>query len=144
MNSMSLAILASFIDATLDFISGLMIYFTWRMKHCRDKYSYPVGQSRMEPLGVIGMACLMTSATIVTLQESITTLVGGEENLNFSGLTPTVILFSSPSLTTRMYLFLFILVLSTKHSIRLCAPQGYRCGNIRSHYKVVFVPVLPW
>ncbi|KAJ8904165.1 hypothetical protein NDN08_000692 [Rhodosorus marinus] len=105
-NSMSLALMATLTDATLDFVSGLLVLLTWKLKSSRDKYSYPVGQSRLEPLGVIGMACLMTSATLVTLQESITTLVGGQERARFSGLSPLVVGLLFLALLTKLCLYL--------------------------------------
>jgi len=107
LSSMSLALLATLTDAVLDFVSGMMIFITWKLKHSRDKYAYPVGQSRMEPLGVIGMACLMTSATLITLQESVITLAGGKDNARFSGLTPSVILVVGFALFTKLGLYLF-------------------------------------
>uniref|UniRef100_A0A7S0BQB0 Cation efflux protein cytoplasmic domain-containing protein n=1 Tax=Rhodosorus marinus TaxID=101924 RepID=A0A7S0BQB0_9RHOD len=105
-NSMSLALLATLTDATLDFVSGLLVLLTWKLKNSRDKYSYPVGQSRLEPLGVIGMACLMTSATLITLQESTTTLIGGQDSAKFSGLSPLVVGLLILALLTKLCLYL--------------------------------------
>uniref|UniRef100_A0A7S2ZKD3 Cation efflux protein cytoplasmic domain-containing protein n=1 Tax=Rhodosorus marinus TaxID=101924 RepID=A0A7S2ZKD3_9RHOD len=105
-SSMSLALMATLTDASLDFVSGLLVLLTWKLKSSRDKYSYPVGQSRLEPLGVIGMACLMTSATLITLQESITTLIGGQERAKFTGLSPLVVGLLFLALFTKLCLYL--------------------------------------
>lgn len=83
--SWSLSLLAVFVDAVLDMVSGLVITFTWYMKKKRDTHRYPVGRSRLEPLGVIGMACLMTAATLITLEQSLSGLFSHETG--FSGLT---------------------------------------------------------
>eukprot|EP00168_Porphyra_purpurea_P007507 TRINITY_DN1945_c0_g1_i9.p1 TRINITY_DN1945_c0_g1~~TRINITY_DN1945_c0_g1_i9.p1 ORF type:complete len:176 (-),score=52.91 TRINITY_DN1945_c0_g1_i9:289-816(-) len=52
LRSGSLALMASTTDAALDFVSGLVVLYTWRLRSVRNKYSYPVGRARMEPLGV--------------------------------------------------------------------------------------------
>lgn len=85
--SASLAILAVFIDAVLDTVSGAVLAATWYWKGRRDPARYPVGRSRLEPLGVIAMACLMTAATLVALEKSVGALVAGEPREEFSGLS---------------------------------------------------------
>lgn len=83
--SFSLSLLAVFVDAVLDLVSGLVMLFTWSMKSRRDKHRYPVGRARLEPLGVIAMACLMTAATLVTLEQAVSALFW--HTSEFSGLT---------------------------------------------------------
>ena len=84
-----MALLAVFVDAMLDFVSGVVVMYTWKMRKLRDTARYPVGRSRLEPLGVIAIACLMTAATLVTFEQSIQTLVGGEQNSSLAGLNLT-------------------------------------------------------
>ncbi|GAB0494341.1 hypothetical protein MMPV_005633 [Pyropia vietnamensis] len=88
LSSGSLALMASTTDAALDFVSGLVVLYTWRLRAVRNKYSYPVGRARMEPLGVVLMACLMTAATLLVLEESISALVRGPTSSPLLGLTP--------------------------------------------------------
>lgn len=106
-SSGSLAVLACFLDAVLDFISGLLILFTWTMKRRRDKHRYPVGRERLEPLGVMGMACLMTAATLLTLEESITALVRGEGATRFVGISGPVAGVISTALVTKFALYVY-------------------------------------
>lgn len=106
--SRSLSMLAVFLDAFLDVVSGLVILFTWYMKQRRrDKYRYPVGQTRLEPLGIMGMACLMTAATLSSLKESIETLVRGQHKAVFVGLTFPVAVVLSLALVTKTMLYLY-------------------------------------
>lgn len=77
-SSSSFSMLAVFVDALLDMVSGLVVALTFHFKHQKDKVHYPVGRARLEPLGVIGMACLMTGATLVTLEQSIGALLAPE------------------------------------------------------------------
>ncbi|CDF35993.1 unnamed protein product [Chondrus crispus] len=85
--SASLAILAVFIDALLDTVSGAVLAATWYWKGQRDPARYPVGRSRLEPLGVIAMACLMTAATLLALEKSVGALVEGAPSEALSGLS---------------------------------------------------------
>ncbi|CAN8075468.1 unnamed protein product [Agarophyton chilense] len=107
MSSRSLALLAVFLDAVLDMVSGLVILLTWYMKRRRDKHRYPVGRSRLEPLGVIGMACLMTAATLITLERSISALARGKHSAPLEGLTYTsaTVLLSALCIKGTLYIY---------------------------------------
>lgn len=74
----SAAMLAVFIESPLDAISGLALMLTWYIKSKGHKRRYSVGKARLEPLSVVGMACLMTEATLITLEQSIAKLIAGE------------------------------------------------------------------
>lgn len=106
-HSGSLAVLACFIDAVLDFISGILIYMTWYMKRKRDKHRYPVGRERLEPLGILAMACLMTAATLLTLEESVGALVTGKKGVDFIGLSWAVFGAMFVALVTKLALFIY-------------------------------------
>lgn len=103
----SLAVLACFLDAVLDFVSGLLIFFTWSLRKRRDLHRYPVGRERLEPLGSLGMACLMTAATLVTLQESVSALVGGESAVRFVGISRLVAGVIVTALMTKLALYVY-------------------------------------
>lgn len=51
----SLSVLASLVDAALDFLSTAIVWTTTRMIERQDQYMYPVGRRRLEPIGVLGM-----------------------------------------------------------------------------------------
>lgn len=106
-HSGSLAVLACFIDAVLDFISGILIYTTWYMKRKRDKHRYPVGRERLEPLGILAMACLMTAATLLTLEESVGALVTGKNGADFIGFSWAVSAAMVVALVTKLALFIY-------------------------------------
>lgn len=50
----SLSVLASLVDAALDFLSTGIVWTTTRMIERQDQYLYPVGRRRLEPIGVLG------------------------------------------------------------------------------------------
>ncbi|KAF6001942.1 hypothetical protein F1559_001925 [Cyanidiococcus yangmingshanensis] len=74
----SLALLANAVDAVLDFLSGIIIGLTWYVRQYggnhSTRYRYPVGRARLESIGVIIMAVLMTALTLNVLTESLTAL----------------------------------------------------------------------
>lgn len=49
----SLSVLASLVDAALDFLSTAIVFTTTKMIERQDQYSYPVGRRRLEPIGVL-------------------------------------------------------------------------------------------
>lgn len=51
----SLSVLASLVDAALDFLSTAIVWTTTRLIERQDQYMYPVGRRRLEPIGVLGM-----------------------------------------------------------------------------------------
>jgi len=106
-SSRSLSLLANLIDALLDMISGLVVLYAWRMRSMRDKYNYPVGKSRLEPLSVLGLCILMTAATLLTIEESLQTLVAGEKEDAFQGLSKPVVVLVLAALFTKLSLYLF-------------------------------------
>lgn len=65
----SLSVLASLVDAALDFLSTAIVWTTTKLISRRDQYSYPVGRRRLEPIGVLVFSIIMiTSFFQVSLQ----------------------------------------------------------------------------
>lgn len=72
----SMALLASAFESFLDIVSNAIIFFTVRIIRQKNYYSYPVGKSRMEPLGIIVFAVVITtsfSQVLITSVEKLTT-----------------------------------------------------------------------
>lgn len=49
----SLSVLASLVDAALDFLSTAIVWTTTKLISRQDQYEYPVGRRRLEPVGVL-------------------------------------------------------------------------------------------
>jgi hypothetical protein len=49
----SLSVIASLVDAALDFLSTAIVWTTSWMIARQDRYKYPVGRRRLEPIGVL-------------------------------------------------------------------------------------------
>lgn len=65
----SLSVLASLVDAALDFLSTAIVFVTTKVISVEDYYGYPVGRRRLEPIGVLVFSVIMiTSFFQVALQ----------------------------------------------------------------------------
>lgn len=67
----SMSVLASLVDAVLDFLSTVIVWTTTWLISRQDQYEYPVGRRRLEPLGVLVFSVIMiTSFTQVALESA--------------------------------------------------------------------------
>ncbi|CAO3672287.1 unnamed protein product [Rhizopus stolonifer] len=73
----SMALLASAFESFLDIVSNAIIFFTVRIIRQKDYYSYPVGKSRMEPLGIVVFAVIITTSFSQVLLTSIQKISNG-------------------------------------------------------------------
>ncbi|KAI7867922.1 cation efflux family-domain-containing protein [Spinellus fusiger] len=83
----SMAILASAFESFLDIVSNAIIFFTIRIIRQKDFYTYPVGKSRMEPLGIVVFAVIITTSFSQVLISSVERLVdpqGKQQELDLS------------------------------------------------------------
>ena len=70
-SSQSLAILAASLDAVLDLVSNLILFVTHRLMSQRNLHAYPIGRSRIENIGVILYASVMSTFAIQVIVEAI-------------------------------------------------------------------------
>ncbi|KAI8968558.1 hypothetical protein BDF20DRAFT_897051 [Mycotypha africana] len=75
----SMALLASAFESFLDIVSNAIIFFTVRIIRQKNYYTYPVGKSRMEPLGIIVFAVVITTSFSQVLMTSIKKLTMGAD-----------------------------------------------------------------
>ncbi|KAF9194553.1 hypothetical protein BGZ51_009116 [Haplosporangium sp. Z 767] len=78
MLSDSLAVLASMIDSLMDLLSGAIIWYSARLRsNTLDRHRYPVGKTRMEPLGIIVFAAVMVTSFMQVLVQAFERLLVG-------------------------------------------------------------------
>jgi len=58
----SVSVLASLVDAALDFLSTAIVWTTTRLIAQNDQYQYPVGRRRLEPIGVLVFSVIMITS----------------------------------------------------------------------------------
>jgi cation diffusion facilitator family transporter len=73
----SMAVVASAVDSLLDMVSQLIILLAMRGQQNVNRDLWPLGRSRLEPVGVVVVAALMGSAALQILWESMIRLFQG-------------------------------------------------------------------
>ncbi|KAK9937382.1 hypothetical protein M0R45_014176 [Rubus argutus] len=68
--SRSLAVIASTLDSLLDLLSGFILWFTASAMRKPNPYRYPIGKDRMQPVGIVVFASVMTTLGLQILFES--------------------------------------------------------------------------
>jgi len=86
----SMAILASAFESFLDILSNGIIYVTIQIIKKKNLYRYPVGKARMEPLGIVVFAVVITtsfSQVLITSIERLTKAPGEIQEIDLSPLS---------------------------------------------------------
>ena len=85
----SLAVLSSLIDSALDLFSGVVIGISSYLIKRYDRFHYPIGRNRLEPVAIIITAAVMGTATLQIITSAIDDIATGSINPNiniFSGV----------------------------------------------------------
>lgn len=90
----SLSVLASLVDAALDFLSTAIVWTTARMIATQDQYMYPVGRRRLEPIGVLVFSVIMVTSFFQVALECFSRLTSNDREIIELGL-PAIIIMSS-------------------------------------------------
>lgn len=77
----SVSVLASLVDAALDFLSTVIVWTTTTLIARQDQYQYPVGRRRLEPVGVLVFSCIMITSFVQVAIEAISKLAGDDHEV---------------------------------------------------------------
>lgn len=77
----SLSVVASLVDAALDFLSTAIVWITSWMIARQDRYAYPVGRRRLEPIGVLIFSVIMMTSFFQVGIEGISRLSGPDRTV---------------------------------------------------------------
>jgi hypothetical protein len=79
----SMSVLASLVDAALDFLSTTIVWVTTRLiaSSQKDQFKYPVGRRRLEPVGVLVFSVIMITSFFQVALESIQRLAGPDRSI---------------------------------------------------------------
>lgn len=77
----SLSVLASLVDAALDFLSTAIVWSTTKLIARQDQYAYPVGRRRLEPVGVLVFSVIMITAFFQVALQCFNRLNSGDHTL---------------------------------------------------------------
>jgi len=79
--SSSVSVLASLVDAALDFLSTAIVWTTTRLIASNDQYAYPIGRRRLEPVGVLVFSVIMITSFVQVALEGIQKLYGPDHTI---------------------------------------------------------------
>ncbi|KAL1302294.1 hypothetical protein AAFC00_002711 [Neodothiora populina] len=77
----SVSVLASLVDAALDFLSTAIVWTTTRLISHSDQYSYPVGRRRLEPIGVLVFSVIMITSFVQVALEGFNKISSGDHEI---------------------------------------------------------------
>lgn len=77
----SMSVLASLVDALLDFLSTVIVWVTTFLVSRQDHYRYPVGRRRLEPLGVLIFSVIMVTSFVQVALESLGRLASSNHEI---------------------------------------------------------------
>ncbi|KAJ4864273.1 cation efflux family domain-containing protein [Trichoderma breve] len=93
----SMSVLAALVDAVLDLLSTAIVWTTTRLisSSQRDQHNYPVGRSRLEPLGVLVFSVIMVTSFCQVSLECIQRLAGPDHQVLQLGLPAIIIMITT-------------------------------------------------
>lgn len=91
----SLSVLASLVDALLDFLSTAIVWVTTRLISRQDRGRYPIGRRRLEPLGVLIFGVVMICSFVQVFIQCFKRLNSNDRSVVQLGIPAIVILAST-------------------------------------------------
>lgn len=91
----SLSVLASLVDAALDFLSTAIVWTTTKLISQKDQYSYPVGRRRLEPIGVLVFSVIMITSFFQVALQCFQRLTGSTDHSIVQLGLPSIIIMAS-------------------------------------------------
>lgn len=76
----SLAILASTLDSLLDMVAGFVLWFSHYYMQKKNRYKYPIGKLRIQPVGIVVFAATMATLGLQVLMSGVEELVEGKKD----------------------------------------------------------------
>ena len=88
----SLSVLASLVDAALDFLSTAIVWTTTKLISIQEPYAYPVGRRKLEPIGVLVFSVIMITSFFQVLLSCFNRLTSGDHSVVSLGLPSIIIM----------------------------------------------------
>ncbi|EHY52420.1 hypothetical protein HRR83_009246 [Exophiala dermatitidis] len=91
----SLSVLASLVDAALDFLSTAIVWTTTKLISQQDQYAYPIGRRRLEPVGVLVFSVIMITSFFQVSLECVNRLLSPDHSVVQLGVPAIAIMLST-------------------------------------------------
>lgn len=101
----SLSVLASLVDGALDLLSTVIVWTTTMLIARQDKYSYPVGRRRLEPIGVLVFSVIMVTCFFQVGLECFNRLNSGDHSIIQLGVPSISIMASTVVIKTLCWIW---------------------------------------
>lgn len=101
----SISVVASLVDLILDFLSTFIIYTANKLlssKTWRTQHAYPIGRSRLEPLGVLIFSIIIIISFIQVGQESFRRLFVAEEERHAARIGTDAIVIMTVTIVSKI------------------------------------------
>jgi hypothetical protein len=93
--SNSLSVLASLVDAVLDFLSTAIVYITTKLISIEDQYKYPIGRRKLEPIGVLVFSVIMITSFFQVALQCLEKLTSDDHEVVQLGIPSIAIMVST-------------------------------------------------
>ncbi|CEP14025.1 hypothetical protein [Parasitella parasitica] len=136
----SMAILASAFESFLDILSNGIIFFTIRVIRQKNLYDYP---ARMEPLGIIVFAVVITTSFSQVLISSIERLTEDPSTSEPVDLSPIAVILLAANIIIKGILWLWCLTVKGSSSVQALA-QDHENDVIFNIASTIFPVLAVW
>ena len=92
LQSGSLSVLASLVDAALDFLSTAIVFMTTKLTSQEDHLKYPIGRRTLEPIGVLVFSVVMITSFVQVGLQCIQRLASDNREIIELGLPSLIIM----------------------------------------------------
>lgn len=130
----SLSVLASLVDAALDFLSTAIVWITTKLISRQDRYSYPVGRRRLEPLGVLVFSVIMITSFFQVSLQCFNRLTSADHSIVHLGL-PAILIMAS---TVLIKLFCWVWCRLIKNSSVQALAQDALTDVVFNTFSIIF------
>ncbi|KAI7901359.1 uncharacterized protein BX663DRAFT_514213 [Cokeromyces recurvatus] len=139
----SMAILASAFESFLDILSNAIIFITMRLIRQKNIYAYPVGKSRMEPLGIIVFAVVITTSFSQVLVSSLERLTEESTNIPPIDLSPVALALLGANILIKGLLWIWCLTIKGSSSVQALA-QDHENDVVFNIASTIFPVLAVW
>ena len=127
--------LASLVDAALDFLSTAIVWTTTKLIARQDQYAYPVGRRRLEPVGVLVFSIIMITSFFQVALECLQRLSTSGDHTIVELTIPAIAIMAS---TVLIKSFCFIWCRLIKNSSVQALAQDALTDMVFNTFSIIF------
>ena len=114
----SISVISSLVDSGMDITSGIVIWWSTKAMKNRNRYQYPQGKTRLEPIAIVILSVLMSVASCLLIKESIGKII--TLILNHNSKTPNYDLLTIIITVTTVFVKIILYFICKRVKTPLC------------------------